>query len=90
MEKIVYSTREVIYKDYELSESDTQKVLERAKKVEEKLIGNYPKSTYVIIALDELLNKREICGNVTYIDETSEEKTAVRIKKEDSGEYPIE
>ena len=90
MEKIVYSIRKVIYKDYELSESDTQKVLERAKEVEKTLIGNYPKSTYVIIALDELLDKREICGNVTYIDEIGEEKIAVRIKKENGEGYPIE
>lgn len=90
MDNIVYSTREVIYKDYILSDEDTQKVLERAKEIEEMCPDEGGKSFYITVAIDELLAEGLIEGDLMRQDCSGEEVTAVRLKKEDGGEYPIE
>lgn len=90
MDNIVYSTREVIYKDFILSDEDTQKVLEKAKELEEKCPYWGNKCFYVMNAISELLAKNLIEGDLMEQDNDGEEVVTARIKKEDGGEYPIE
>lgn len=90
MDNIVYSTREVIYKDYILSDEDTQKVLERAKELEEKYPNWGDKSFYVMNAISELLAKGLIEEDLMEQDNDGEEIVSVCVKKEDGGQYPIE
>lgn len=93
MDNIVFSTRETIYRDFILNDEDTQTVLEKAKELEEKYPNWGDKSFYVMSAISELLAKdncieRELIEQE--YDDDGEEVFAVRIKKEDGEQYPIE
>lgn len=90
MDNIVYSTREVIYKDFILNDEDTQKVLERAKELEEECPNWGGKSFYIENAISELLDEELIEGGLMEQDNSGEEVVSVCVKKEDGGRYPIE
>lgn len=90
MDNIVYSTREVIYKDFILNDEDTQKVLERAKELEEEYPNWGNKAFYIENAISELLDEGLIEGDLLMQDCDGEEVVSVSVKKEDGGHYPIE
>lgn len=92
MDKIIFSTREVIYREFILNEEDTQTVLERAKELEEKYPNCRDKSFLVERAISEILAKDNIIEREEIGEEESdgEEVIAFRIKKEDGELYSIE
>lgn len=87
MDNIVYSTKKVIYKNFILNDEDTQKVLEKAKEIEEDNSPNryYEKNDYIFKAIEALLEEGCIEGDFINQNLRREELVAVRIIEEDNG-----
>lgn len=83
MDNIVYSTKKVIYKNFILNDEDTQKVLEKAKEIEEEDFPNscYEKTDYIAEAIEELLEEGCIEGDFINQNLSREELVAVRFYK---------
>lgn len=65
--KIKFNMQEIIQREYELDDLDSEKVRRRAKELKDKNFG-YPVSFYLEWAVQQLLSENEIVADLVHRD----------------------
>jgi hypothetical protein len=80
---IKFNVQETIQKEYELDLADSEKVIRRAKEMYDLEEHPYPLGFYQCCAIQELLDKDEICATLIDEDCDSDLTSSWEVEEED-------